>query len=103
MKSSEAFILTKEQEQAVGAIKRAFAKAKKSGLFFANLYGTLLPFRRDMVESYDMYPASHGRYITNHGTYLPTGIDIPNEFTDDEHYIHFTQKGWKLHNSDDKF
>lgn len=80
------FDLTKPQEQAFNALKKAIQDCKKSGLLFYNNYGTLGVCDRKKVKAYNDDPSPYEHEVN---TFNPNEVILPcNEWADDSHYFH---------------
>jgi len=80
------FILTPEQDKAFKALKVAFKKCKKAGLFMYNNYGQLGVADENRISEYNDTPSPFADGYTAHN---PNEFQLPcNEWADDPHYFH---------------
>jgi len=90
--------LTKEQQSAFNALKRAANKCEKLNIGFVNIYGTINAFDRELIERFDV-DAKHevdcGKYGYPSNTIDNLGGD---SYADDQllHSFKLTEKGRKI-------
>jgi len=92
--------LSPVQKKKFNSLKKAYAACKKAGIRFDNVYGNLYGVPSEMVADYgdsSMLPTGELAIQLN-GSY-PSGnrIEIPNEWTDDNHIMGLTAKGAKAY------
>lgn len=101
--NKDIFKLTPEQAKAFKALEKAYSKCVKSGIFFANNYGSLMAFDKSIVCGYgDSVKYAKGvSEVSEHeagGTVYQ--FKIANEWADDEHYYGLTRKGHMIYFGD---
>lgn len=91
--------LTAEQKKAFNKLKKAYKECEKAGIFFANNYGYLMAFDKNLVSGYgdDSMPPD-GVYTVRLTYGSPAeSIKVANEWADDIHVLGLTKKGMKLY------
>lgn len=96
--------LTPEQKRAFNRLKKAYKDCVKAGIYFANNYGDLMAFNKELVSGYgDMCFRPDGKYeVVLHGGCPAESMRIANEWADDTHVLGLTEKGMRLYLSDEK-
>ena len=94
------FSLNPDQQRAFDKLAKAYKECKDSGIFFVNMYGSLIAYDKSLISDYtdrDMNKNSAHRYVsTECRTVSMNSINIPNEWADDEHFYGMTKKGSKI-------
>lgn len=95
--------LTAEQKRAFNKLKKAYQECEQVGIYFANCYGELMAFDKELVAGYgDSSMPPDGEYMVE----LPTGcpahfMRIANEWADDTHVLGLTKRGMELYLSEE--
>lgn len=96
--------LTAEQQKAFNKLKKAYKECQKTGIYFANCYGSLMAFDKKLVAGYgDCTMTPDGEYTVElHNGCPADSMQIVNEWADDTHVLGLTKKGMKLYLSDEE-
>ena len=83
---------TEEQKKAIANLRRAFTRCRKAGLGYFNQYGTL-QFLPDTVSHID---DNYDTESINQQDVCFEEVELHvGEWSDDLHFVHFTEKGKK--------
>lgn len=91
--------LSAEQKKAFNKLKKAYMECEKVGILFANCYGELMAFNKELVEGYgDSSLLPSGVYhVELHGSCPADFMRIANEWADDSHVLGLTKAGMELY------
>lgn len=91
--------LTAEQKKAFNKLKKAYKECEKAGIYFANNYGQLMAFDKNLVAGYgDPLSPPNGVYKVKLIYGAPAeSMKIANEWSDDTHVLGLTKKGMRLY------